>query len=129
MVVLANHLIEKIRQLPPDQLAEVNNFVDFLRERRPKPALSEQKLISAVRKLSKIPSPKRYEQLVGKRQDGTITASEMNALIRMTETLEARRAERTQALAKLTQLWDCTFPEAVDRIDILSKYKIRRKTT
>jgi hypothetical protein len=118
MVVSANHLIEKISQLPPDQLAEVNDFVDFLRERRPKPAPSEPELISSVRELSKIPSPKRYDRLVRKRQDGTITAPEMNDLIQMTEALEARMVERTQALATLAQLWGCTLTEALDRIGI-----------
>lgn len=118
MVVSANHLIEKISQLPPDQLAEVNDFVDFLRERRPKPAPTEPELIASIRELSKIPSPKRYDRLVRKRQEGTITAQEMNDLIRMTEALEARMVERTQALATLAQLWGCSLTEVLDRIGI-----------
>jgi hypothetical protein len=118
MVVSANHLIEKISQLPPDQLAEVNDFVDFLRERRPKPAPTEPELIASIRELSKIPSPKRYDRLVRKRQEGTITAQEMNDLIRMTEALEARMVERTQALATLAQLWGCSLKEVLDRIGI-----------
>jgi len=36
-------LVEKIRSLPPDKLAEVEDFVDFLRQRQ-----DERRLVSAV---------------------------------------------------------------------------------
>jgi Protein of unknown function (DUF2281) len=36
-------LVEKIRSLPPDKLAEVEDFIDFLRQRR-----DERRLASAV---------------------------------------------------------------------------------
>lgn len=40
-------LFEKIKQLPPERLAEVEDFVDFLRERD-----AEQRLTQAVAKAS-----------------------------------------------------------------------------
>ncbi|CAG0969989.1 hypothetical protein BURK2_01225 [Burkholderiales bacterium] len=40
-------LIEKIRQLPPQRLAEVEDFVDFLRTRE-----DEQRLVHAAGKAS-----------------------------------------------------------------------------
>jgi hypothetical protein len=40
-------LIEKIRQLPPQRLAEVEDFVDFLRTRE-----DEQRMIHAAAKAS-----------------------------------------------------------------------------
>jgi hypothetical protein len=40
-------LIEKIRALPPEKVAEVENFVDFLRQRS-----EDQRLTKAAAKLS-----------------------------------------------------------------------------
>ena len=40
-------LLEKIKSLPPDKLAEVEDFVDFLRQRS-----NDRKLAHAVTKLS-----------------------------------------------------------------------------
>jgi len=40
-------LLEKIKSLPPDKLAEVEDFVDFLRQRS-----DDRKLARAVTKLS-----------------------------------------------------------------------------
>lgn len=40
-------LIDKIRQLPPQRLAEIEDFVDFLRTRE-----NEQRLVHAAAKIS-----------------------------------------------------------------------------
>lgn len=47
MAVTEQALIEKIRQLPPQRLAEVEDFVDFLRLRE-----SDQRLTQAAAKAS-----------------------------------------------------------------------------
>lgn len=49
-------LMEKIKQLPPQRLAEVEDFVDFLaaRERR---AAAAQRLTEAMTKLDAVPLP------------------------------------------------------------------------
>ncbi len=44
---VARELIEKIRDLPPDRVAEVGDFVDFLRSRQ-----NERLLTQAAAKLS-----------------------------------------------------------------------------
>lgn len=44
-----NALIEKIRGLPPERLAEVEDFVDFLRERE------DRRLVKAALRLSEGP--------------------------------------------------------------------------
>lgn len=47
MSAVAATLIEKLHALPGDQLTEVEDFVDFLRERR-----GERQLVTASTKLS-----------------------------------------------------------------------------
>jgi hypothetical protein len=47
MAVTEQNLIEKIRKLPPARLAEVEDFVDFLRSRE-----DEQRLTRAAAKAS-----------------------------------------------------------------------------
>lgn len=47
MTAAEQALIEKIKQLPPQRMAEVEDFVDFLRERE-----AEQRLTHAVAKAS-----------------------------------------------------------------------------
>lgn len=42
----AETLIEKIKSLPPEQIGEVENFVDFIAER------SERRLVQAATKMS-----------------------------------------------------------------------------
>lgn len=44
---LEHHLLEKMRDLPPDKLAEVEDFVDFLRLRE-----DDAGLVRAMTKLS-----------------------------------------------------------------------------
>lgn len=43
----AEQLIEKIRQLPPDKLAQVEDFIDFIRMR-----IHDRTLTNAITKLS-----------------------------------------------------------------------------
>jgi len=43
-------LIEKIRELPPEKIAEVEDFVDFLRQRD-----EDRRLVEAAMKLSEGP--------------------------------------------------------------------------
>lgn len=45
-----------------------------------------------------------YQQLVGKRQEGRLSGAEHRELIRLTEQLEGREAQRLQALVKLAKL-------------------------
>ena len=47
MTATTEALVEKIRQLPAEQVAEVEDFVDFLRERR-----EERNLVLAAAKAS-----------------------------------------------------------------------------
>jgi hypothetical protein len=47
MNATAEALIEKLRELPEEQLNEVEDFVDFLRERR-----DERRLVASATKLS-----------------------------------------------------------------------------
>ena len=47
MIASEQALLEKIKQLPPQRMAEVEDFVDFLRARD-----SEQRLTSAAAKAS-----------------------------------------------------------------------------
>jgi hypothetical protein len=44
--MLSKELIEKIRNLPPDRIAEVEDFVDFIAQR------DERRLVEAAAKLS-----------------------------------------------------------------------------
>lgn len=47
MNATAEALIEKLRDLPVDQLTEVEDFVDFLRERR-----GDRRLVTAAARIS-----------------------------------------------------------------------------
>lgn len=46
-IAASEALIEKIRALPPEKVAEVEDFVDFLRERH-----EDRRLVEAAAKLS-----------------------------------------------------------------------------
>jgi len=61
-----NPLFEKIESLPPERVAEVEDFVDFLRERAEDDLLAEEARVvsaEAFRRVWDNPADARYDQL------------------------------------------------------------------
>jgi hypothetical protein len=96
-------LLDAIAQLPPKELEAFVVQVLKLRAQRQIPHLSSSEselLLKINRSLSK-PQQSRFDQLVAKRQELTITEPELAELIEITEQIELLNAERMAALAEL----------------------------
>ena len=60
----------------------------------------------------------RYNELLSKQAEETITASEHEELMHLTPQVEAKTAERMKYLVELAQLWQTTVDEVMERLGI-----------
>jgi hypothetical protein len=103
MQASTQQLLDAIAQLPPKELEAFVVQVLKLRAQRQIPHLSSSEselLLKINRSLSK-PQQLRFDQLVAKRQELTITEPELAELIEVTEQIELLNAERMASLAEL----------------------------
>lgn len=119
-------LIEKINQLPPDKIAEVVDFVDFLRERGSKhngtlvftDTDDETALLKTIREKSRIPFRKRLNELRRKLENEILTPDERDELLDLNHRLEAMNADRIAALGALANLHGVTLTGIMNQLGI-----------
>src|ERR1041384_6563648 len=92
-------IISAIGQLGPVELEKVALRVTQLRMRNADGL--EAQLLRMVRRGRPRAFDRRYRELMGKRQDETLSESEYDELLRMTEEAESFDTERIKALAAL----------------------------
>ncbi|MBF2050752.1 MAG: STAS/SEC14 domain-containing protein [Elainella sp. C42_A2020_010] len=120
MQASTEQLLKAIEQLPQSELEAFVAEVLKLRAQRQVPHLStaEAEILAKINQCIPQGLQQRFEQLVMKRQQLTITEAELAELIQMTDRIEAFNVERIQALAELAQLRDQSLTEVMQSLGI-----------
>lgn len=114
-------LLQAVEHLSAEELKAFAARVNALRARQEAPRLSEDEttLLLRINRASLEPgSQARFDALVAKRQDETISAAELQELIELTELAEQHDAERLAALTDLARLRGTTIPALMSTLGI-----------
>lgn len=106
--VTAEQLLKAVEQMPQQELEAFVTQVLMLRAQREASSLSVAESEVLLKINQGIPGELqcRFNELLTKRQDFTLTDAEQEELIRLTDQIEQLDAERIQLLGKLAQLWN-----------------------
>ncbi len=104
--VSTEELLHAVEQLPTDEFTFFLLRVLTLRAQRQSPCLNEteSKLLHQINQGLPEQIHGRYNELIRKRQDQTLTPEEHHELLRLTEQAEMLEASRAQALVQLAQV-------------------------
>lgn len=104
--VSGQDLLKAVEQLAPSDLQQFVEEVLALRARRLSPCLSrdEAQLLSQINQGLPEDLRQRYEQLIVRRREEVLTPDEHAELLRLTDDVERREADRLRALTELAQL-------------------------
>lgn len=104
--VSAEELLHAVEQLPPEELTRFVDRVLTLRAQRQSACLNqtEADLLRQINQGLPDQLRARYNELIQKRQDRTLTPEEHMELLRLTDQAEMLEASRAQALVQLAQL-------------------------
>lgn len=121
--VTLRELFEILRTAPPlpaDELQAWAEEVNALRAQQAAPHLTRDETALLLEINSGLPAElqERFEELVSRREAGTITDSELQELISLTERVEHSDAERLRALAELAELRQTTLPDLMNTLGL-----------
>jgi hypothetical protein len=102
----SEELLQAVQQLGPDELEQFVSEVLSLRAQRQAPCLSQSETELLLKINQGIPEDvrQRYNTLLAKRDDETLTPEEHAELLGLTEQVERLQAERVKHLVALAQL-------------------------
>jgi hypothetical protein len=95
-----------------------NLLREHLSHRGPATGASEAALLKQVNLGLSAATWQRYGELRTKLQDETLTTSEQQELIQITDQLEAANARRIEALVQLSQLRNTTLDALIDELGL-----------
>jgi hypothetical protein len=120
MQTSTEQLLKEIEQLPQPELEVFVDQVLKLRAQRQVPHLSasESELLLKINQSIPEPLQQKFDQLVMKRQQLTITETELAELIEITDRIEALNVERIQALAELARSRNQSLTQVMQNLGI-----------
>lgn len=125
-------VVEVQAQLPTDELLravdqlsqpELERFVDqilALRAHRRAPTVSprEAELLQMINQGVSIEIQERYDELIGKRKNETLTSEEHKELLQLTGEIERQDAKRVEYLAELARIRKTSLRDLMAQLDI-----------
>jgi hypothetical protein len=116
----ANQLFQAVAQLPPDEFASFVDRVLMLRAERVAPHTGRDEAALLLRINQGVPAPVRcrYDELVGKRREETLSTDEHRELLELTDQFEQLEADRVVALTELARLRQTTVPDLMRSLGI-----------
>src|SRR5262249_24987091 len=113
-------IIRVVRQLPLQQLEQVVDQVIAIRAERRAPHLTrnEGELLRRINRGLATTERARLSELIRRRDAETITPTQLQELIGMTDRLEELQADRLAALAELATLRGITFDQVISQLGI-----------
>lgn len=127
--ISTEQLLQAVERLPANELDAFVARVNALRARQGSPRLSQDEttLLLAINRSPLLPEQQaRFDALVSKRQDVTISSEELHELIQLTDVIEQRDVERLEALRDLARLRGTTVPALMDALGIKAPAPARR---
>lgn len=113
-------LLEAVRQLPPAELDKFQKQVAQLRAGQHNASLSKEEsdLLLKVNSVSPPQSDTRYQKLLAKRQNETLTESEYQELIALSDQYEQQNVERIKHLTQLAEIRRVSLTDLMDQLEI-----------
>jgi hypothetical protein len=118
--ISGRELLRAVEQLNPTEFQQFVTQVLTLRAERQAPRLPAADTELLLRINEGLPEEvrQRYEHLISKRQDQTLTPNEHAELLHLTDEVEQREAGRLAALAELAQLRKTSLAELAEALGI-----------
>lgn len=119
--ISTEQLLQAVERLPSRELDALVSRVNALRARQGPPRLShdETTLLLVINRANLTPEQQtRFDALVAKRRDETISSEELQELIQITDAIEQHDVERLQALTDLARLRGTTVSTLMDALGI-----------
>jgi hypothetical protein len=113
-------LLQAAQQLSPAELEQFTQEVIALKAQQTYPSLSqdETQLLLKINQGLPPATQQRYHDLIVLRQSETLTESEYQELLALTEVVEAQQAQRLQDLAQLAQLRQTSLSALLEQLGI-----------
>jgi len=114
-------LIRMIADIQSESLLErIRQFLQEIKREEKAPALSREEAELLARINEGLPEEvqHRYNELLAKSADETLTESEHRELLQLNAKAEAQSAERLTYLLQLAALWDTSVDKAMERLGI-----------
>ena len=115
-----DQLLEAVRQLNPTELDRFQQRVLQLRASKHNASLSkwESDLLIKINSVSSPQQNSRYQTLLTKRRDESLTESEYEELIALGDQYEQQNAERIKHLAQLAEIKEISVTDLMDQLEI-----------
>jgi iron-sulfur cluster repair protein YtfE (RIC family) len=114
-----NDLLQVVEQFSSKELEEFIQKIQTLkRQKKNKKTSKKAELISIIQRNFTEIEQHRFDELVQKRQEYTITDAELVELIEMTDYSEQLSVERVKALGKLSELTNKSVDILVDELNM-----------
>ena len=114
----SRELLKAVAKLPPRELNRFVAEVVALRARAPRLSHTESELLTKINRGLPSDLQDRYDELIGKRSEATLTEPEHDELLRLTEQVEAWDVERVELLAELARSRKTTLPALMKDLGI-----------
>jgi hypothetical protein len=113
-------LLKAVEQLDPSELEQFVARVIALRARRQAPILpaAEADLLTQINQELAAEVQQRYDALLMKRRAERLSLAEHSELLRLTEQLEQRQAERAEQVAQLAYLRGVAAAQLIDELGL-----------
>lgn len=115
-----SQLLKAVEQMPARELDQFVEQVVALRSalRAPKLAHSEAELLTKINQGVPADLQSRYDELIAKRRESTLTRNEYDELLQLTEQVEAVDVRRVEHLAELARLRKTTLRALMNDLGI-----------
>ena len=123
--LLPNALLQTLEQLSDAQLEQLIAQAASLRAQRNAPYLAqtEEELLHRINDDLPDEFYTRYEDLLYKRDEDTLTPSEYDEFISMNDTVELHHAERLKCVGELAIIHNTTFAAMMQSLDIQPRHR------
>lgn len=113
-------LLKAVEQMPQPELEQFVEQVVVLRARQRAPGLSrtESELLAKINQGVPAHLQSRYDELIAKRRADTLSQTEYDELLRLTEQVEEFDVRRVEWLAQLARLRMTTLPALMEDLGI-----------
>lgn len=114
----SEELLKAVSQLTSSDLDEFISQVIALQAQRRANILpqAESELLLKINQGIPLETQKRYDELIAKRQDETLTADEHRGLLQLVEQIENLEAQRVKYLAELARLRQTSLPALMESL-------------
>jgi len=113
-------LLRASTQLAASELDRLVSQLLSLRARRSAPSLPERETELLMKINQGLPAEldRRYRELIGKRDEGTLSSAEHQKLLRLTDEVEGYNVERVEHLVELAKLRKTSLGELVEELGL-----------